>query len=120
MKARLIRDAKVAYGVEDDRIKTRNDGTRYWPEGTILEDPRAYRLVQMGMGEPADDECTLSACMSSAEMKAAQIKSEMVGKGIHPDDYQRYLDGEIIGYDENGDDIPGPNYIERDSDDDDD
>ncbi len=118
MKAKLIRDARVAPGVEDDRIETR-DGKRYWPAGTVLEDARAYRLVQMGMAEPADDECTLRACMTTAEMKAAQVKQEMVGKGIHPDDYQRYLDGEILGYDEDGADIPGPNYVAADEDDED-
>jgi len=120
MKAKLIRDARVTPGApDDDRMEVR-DGVRYWPEGTVLEDRRAYRLVQMGMAEPADDECTLKACMTTAEMKAAQIKQEMVGKGIMPEDYQRYLDGEILGYDEDGNDIPGPNYIDPDEDDDED
>ena len=69
---------------------------------------------------PADDECTAAAAMSTAEMKAAQRQQEPVSKGIHPDDYQRYFDGEITGYDIDGNDIPGPNYIEPDEDDDDD
>jgi hypothetical protein len=112
MKAKLIRDGRVAPSAPDDeRIEVR-DGVRYWPAGTVHDHPRAYRLVEMGMAEPADDECRLRACMTTEEMKAAQVKQELVGKGIHPDDYQRYLDGEIIGYDEDGADIPGPNWVE--------
>ena len=119
MKAKLTRHAKPTPLTNPEIIKE-IDGRRVVPEGTIIEHPRAYRLVQMGAAEPADDECRLAACMTTAEMKAAQIKSEMVGKGIHPEDYQRYLDGEILGYDENGDDIPGPNWVDYDGGEDDD
>jgi len=119
MKAKLVREAKAAPGAEHPEIFDR-DGRRWWPAGSIIEDARAYRLVQMGMAEPADEECTLAACMTTAEMKAAQVKQEMVAKGIHPNDYQRYLDGEILGYDEDGDDIPGPNWIDPDEDESDD
>lgn len=111
MKAKLIRESKVAHGVIDDRVITLDDGRRVLPAGTIIEDDRAFRLVQMGMAEPADEECTLRASMNTADMKAAQAKQTMLSKGIHPDDYQRFLDGEIQGYDADGGDIPGPNWI---------
>ena len=116
MKAKLIRETKVAPGVTDERVITLDDGRRMWPAGTIIDHPRAHRLVEMGMAEPADEDCTLRACMTKDEMKAAQIKQTMLGKGIHPDDYQRYLDGEILGYYEDGEDIPGPNWVDLDED----
>jgi len=119
VKAKLLKDTEAAPRANDDRLFERS-GKRWWPAGTILEDPRAHRLVGLGVAVPADDECTAAAAMSTAEMKAAQRQQEPVSKGIHPDDYQRYFDGEITGYDIDGNDIPGPNYIEPDEDDDDD
>jgi len=119
MKSKLIKDSRADSGAIDPRIFRGDDGKRYWPVDTIIEGPRAYRLVQMGMAVPADDECTLAACMTTAEMKAAQTKQEMLGKGIAPEDYQRYLDGEILGYYADGDEIPGPNWIDPELDEDD-
>lgn len=43
MKVRLIRDS--------------DDGVNPQPKGTELEGPKAFRLVQNGIAEPADDEC---------------------------------------------------------------
>ena len=117
MKAKLVKDLRVSPKAADDDRQVVRDGVRWWLAGTVMEDPRAYRLVQMGVAEPADDECTLKACMTTEQMKAAQVKQELVSKGILPDDYQRYLDGEILGYDEDGNDIPGTNYIEETDDD---
>lgn len=93
----------------DERLECRN-GRYFWPVGTVEEHPRAYMLVRMGVAEPEDDECRLRAAMTTGEMKLAQRQQSLVSKGIHPDDYQRFLDGEISGYDEDGNDIPGPNW----------
>jgi hypothetical protein len=117
MKARLLKRTQAAPSANDERLVV-VDGVTYWPEGSIIEDPRAYRLVQMGVAEPADSECVFAAGMSTERMALAQQQQELVANGIHPDDYQRYLDGEITGYDENGKDIPGPNYKEETEDDD--
>jgi len=43
LKVRLIRDS--------------DDGVNPQPKGTILEGPSAFRLVQDGIAEPADEEC---------------------------------------------------------------
>jgi len=118
MKAKYLNDAEAApRAIGWPGLFKKDDGKWYFPAGYITDLPDCYRLVQMGVAEPADEECTLRACMTSAEMKAAQRQQDMVGKGIHPDDYQRYLDGEIIGYDEDGNDLPGPNWQEEDDDD---
>ena len=116
MKAKLLKQTQASPSASDERLIV-VDGVSYWPEGSIIEDPRAYRLVQMGVAEPADPECTLAAGMTTEKMVLAQRQQELVAKGIHPNDYQRYFDGEIIGYDENGKDIPGPNYKEEQEDD---
>jgi hypothetical protein len=113
MKAKLIKDTQAAPSAGDDSRLIEIRGIKFWPAGTVLEDKRAYRLVQLGVAEPADPECALAAGMTSEQMRIAQRQQEMVSKGIQPDDYQRYLDGEITGYDADGNDIPGPNYIEE-------
>ena len=102
---------------DDERLEKIN-GQFYWPVGTEEEHPKAYRLVRMGIAEPADDECRLRAAMSTQEMKLAGRQYEMVSKGIQPEDYQRYLDGEILGYDEDGNDVPGPNWKDTEAEDD--
>lgn len=99
-------------------IVKRANGQYVWPVGTIEDHPRAYLLVRNGVAEPADDECMLRAAMSTTEMKTAQRHQEAVGNGILPEDYQRFFDGEILGYDADGNDIPGPNFKEIEADDD--
>ena len=94
---------------DDPRLEC-EDGVYYWPVGTEEEHPKAYIHVRNGMAEAADDECRLRAAKSTEEMNLAGRQYEMVNKGIQPEDYQRYLDGEILGYDVDGNDIPGPNY----------
>ena len=122
MKCRYIIDVKEPRKVhwDDDGVILRPDGWHVWPVGTIEDHPKAYMLVRMGIAEPADDECRLHAAMSSADMAKAQRIQEVVGKGIAPEDYQRYFDGEILGYDIDGNDIPGPNWKDEEDNDDDD
>ncbi len=102
---------------DDERLEV-VDGHHYWPIGTVEDHPKAYRLVRMGIAEPDDDECRLVAAVSTQDMKAAGKQYEMVSKGIEPDDYQRYLDGEILGYDTAGNDLPGPNWKRKEDEDD--
>lgn len=40
-------------------------------KGTVIDHPRAFRLVQLGQAEPADEECTFAADMSDAKIAAA-------------------------------------------------
>jgi hypothetical protein len=110
LKAKLINETRAAASAGNDDRLIEREGKKYFPADTIIDDPRAYRLVQMGVAVPADPECTVAAGMTSQQMEAAQRQQELLAKGIEQDDYQRYLDGEILGYDEDGNDIPGPNY----------
>jgi hypothetical protein len=111
MKAKLLKDTMAAQSAGADERLIMIDGVKHFPAGTIIDHPRAYRLVQMGTAEPADPECTLAAGMSSEAQQRAQLHQAMVAAGIHPDDYQKYLDGQMIGYDAVGKLIPGPNYV---------
>jgi hypothetical protein len=114
----IMRVAEPRKQHQDDERLEKVGESFYWPVGTVEDHPKAYMLVRMGVAEPDDDECRLAAAMTSTEMKTAQRQHELVSKGIQPDDYQRYLDGEIVGYDEDGNDIPGPNYVEPEQEDD--
>ena len=101
-------------------VVQREDGTHVWPAGTEEEHPNAWKRCRIGDSEPADDECRLRAAMSTKDAEKAQRHNGALQAGIDPKDYQRFFDGEILGYDADGNDIPGPNYIQPDEDDDDD
>jgi len=112
-----VREDRPQYW-DHEGVVQREDGVHVWPAGTEEEHPNAWKRVRMGDSEPADDECRLRAAMSTKDMENAQRHNGALQKGIESKDYQRFFDGEILGYDENGDDIPGPNWIQRDEDDD--
>ena len=117
MKAKLIKDLDAAPSAGDDeQIKEREDGTRYWPEGSVIDNPRAFRLVQQGVATPEDDECTQRCSMTLQQMADAQLAQKRVAAGIHPDDYAAFDAGLMTGYDEDGKHIPGPNYKPDDDD----
>lgn len=92
----------------------------FWKVGAIL-DPNTHgpaladcwMLVRQGCAEPVDDECDAkSGRMSRAKLDAAQQAYTRVAKGIAPEDYELFDDGEILGYEANGDYIKGPNWKE--------
>ena len=120
MKIKIIRsDLGVAHHVDRsqfiDDINTVN-GVPFWKSGTVLEvDKRgAQLLVGNGDAEPADDEA-LAACPEwQSDRESVLLARDMLAKGIEPDDRERYRNGEILGYDDEGNDIPGPNWKEDD------
>lgn len=82
------------------------------PADTIIDHPDAWKLVQMGDAYPADEACRKRAGLSDEEIDR-RIKAKLkIALGIAPDDYGRFDAGEILGYNPDGTDIPGPNYIE--------
>lgn len=82
----------------------------FWQLGTIIQHPMCFRLVQMGVAVPADEGCAQMAGMSSQQQVKAQHAAERLSKGIHPDDFAAYDAGVMVGYDDQGEYIPGPNY----------
>lgn len=94
MKAQLIRDMPCKPCPEHPT------GTK--PSGTIIEHPSAFRLVQMGVAIPADDQCGARCGMTEEDMRKAQAAYVKVAKGIHPDDYEEYDAGLFDHYDSMG------------------
>lgn len=79
------------------------------PAGTTIDRHDIWKLVQMGVAVPADEECTKAAGMTDQKMKAAQFAQRRTAKGIHPDDFDAYGAGQMDGYYPDGSQIPGPN-----------
>ena len=88
------------------------------PAGTEISDPECYKLVRMGMAEPSDDECRERCGMTQEQIATAAFAQEKVSKGIHPDDYNAYDRGEMVGYNPDGTFIRGPNWDQYQDDDD--
>jgi len=121
MKAELIRDDlevgpnAVPEMVEQHaelrtvRVNGRDRKRLFWKLGTIIEHPRAVRLVQQGVALPADDECREAADMSLTDLMAAQKAYEKARLGIHPDDHPLFDAGIIAGYEGDGSYKRGPN-----------
>lgn len=129
MKARIIRgDIEVSRDPDqlsaewmeltDIREILRNGSMvrrAFWKVGAILGGPGledCWMLVQQGCAEPADDECDARAGRMTRERLAeAQHAYERVSRGIAPEDYERFDKGEIVGYNPDGTDKPGPNWV---------
>ena len=79
------------------------------PAGTTREHPEAWKLVRMGVAVPADEECEKKVDMTDRELAQVQHAQRRVRADIHPEDYEAFDAGEMIGYYPNGAFIPGPN-----------
>jgi hypothetical protein len=103
MKAKLIRRAMRDNG--PGKPETRLE------IGHIHERHDAYLLVHAGMAVPEDDECRKACGMTDAQIAEVVKAQNAVSKGIAPEDYDKFHRGEILGYNEDGSYIPGPNAV---------
>lgn len=122
MKCKLIRELEVAAGVMPEEFVAANAVARtrkvngrmrpvlHWKVGTVFDLPDSFRLVQQGCALPEDDECKERCEMTPEEMAAAQRAYERTALGIHPEDFDLFDNGVIVGYDEGGNYKPGPNF----------
>lgn len=110
MKARLLRDMPI----HPKRVAEGHPP--FYKAGRVIDNPRAYRLVQQGVAAPADKECEARAKMSDDRMNAAIKAYERLDRGIHMDDFEAYKHGLMIGYKPDGTDgdswIHGPNWYD--------
>jgi hypothetical protein len=108
-----------AYDIEQyaDQID-RSSGHPHWKLGAIVDvDLRgAQLLVGNGDCEPADAEAEEACKGWKIKRKEVLLSREMLAKGIEPEDRERYRAGIILGYDADGNDIPGPNWTEPEED----
>jgi len=121
MKIKLIRsDLNVAADyVDDPQVIKDERGLLWWPLGAVMEVDRAggKLLVENGDAEPADAEAEEVCAGWLLRRDDVLLSREMLAKCIDINDRQRFRNGEIVGYDDDGNDIPGPNYVVRDEDD---
>ncbi len=109
MQATLLRDLEADVSMPDAFVEKQPNGKRICKAGTTINQPDSYRLVQMGVAMPADEECEKAANRTPEQLKAAQYAAERLARGIDHDDFDKYDRGIMIGYDADGNDIPGPN-----------
>jgi hypothetical protein len=122
MKCKLIRDdlkvsshpdAQYVAANSEERMH-RGKLLRFWKVGTILDTPDAFRLVRNGDAEAADSECEARVGVRTPEQIARTLhERERLARGVHPEDFKAYDAGLMIGYDGNGNWIPGPNATEE-------
>ncbi len=80
------------------------------PAGTILDLPEAYKFVQHGIADPADEECRAAAGMSDPEIVLAKMRQRRTSAGIAMEDYDVFDKGIMVGYNPDGTFKPGPNF----------
>jgi hypothetical protein len=82
------------------------------PPGTLVDGSNALLFVQLGACEPADAECEQAHGMTPEQLAEAQVAYRATCAGIWPEDLDKFKAGEILGYDMEGQFIPGPNWTE--------
>lgn len=119
MRIRFIRsDLGVSAAFDNDAnaaLIDRSSGRPLWILGAEIEETEFATQVLVGNGdaEPADAEAE-AACLGWSKNRDEVILSRnMLAAGIDPEDRERFRNGEILGYDADGNDIPGPNWTEQ-------
>lgn len=123
MRIRFVRsDLGVSAAFDNEAnaaLIDRSSGRPLWKLGAVIDETEFATQVLVGNGdaEPADAEAE-SACPDWSKNRDDVILSRnMLAAGIDPEDRERFRNGEILGYDADGKDIPGPNWVEPDDDD---
>ena len=116
MKAKTIVDLGCACEV----CKTGSGGCATYPDGripigTVLDGDAeekwadCWKLVRTGAAEPLDEECEVAADVTERQTHLAQRAARRAAAGIHPEDFEAFDAGMMVGYDGDGNHIPGPN-----------
>jgi hypothetical protein len=120
MQIRFIRsDLQVSEAFDTEQFSDRIDrasGRPHWKLGAVIDETEFATQVLVGNGdaEPADLEAEKACPRWAINRENVLLSREMLAKGIDPigEDRERFRNGELLGYDANGDDIPGPNWVE--------
>ena len=51
-------------------------------KGDIIDHPKAFRLVQLGVADPVDDECRIAAGMTPEKTEAARAFQRKAKRGL--------------------------------------
>lgn len=113
MQAKSIKELEVYEPVAPAELVSqceRRGSQLFAPAGTVFSEADSFRLVQMGVATPHDDECkALFADRTPEQIAATEHAARRLSAGIDPEDFARYDAGELLGYTADGRDIPGPN-----------
>ena len=108
-------------------IKGRPEPVTVFPEGTEFGDedppvmvqqdnpgngiPHALFMCLIGQAHPSDAECLQATGKTEQELRAIQASYFMTHNGYHrKQDHELAMTGVILGFDEKGEPIPGPNW----------
>ncbi len=127
MKIRFIRsDMQVNQNLisefdPDTMVENEESGRWYWRTDVVFDQETARETqlhVGMGNAEPVDDEAK-RVCVNYMTNWDARLKArEALSKGIAPEDLERFHSGELLGYDDDGNDILRDDLEELEDDDD--
>jgi len=113
MQAKSIREIEIHEPIAPDELVAqceRRGKQLFAPAGTVFSASDSFRLVELGVAVPHDDECkAIFADRSAAQIAATEHAARRLSAGIEPEDFARYDAGELLGYTADGRDIPGPN-----------
>lgn len=123
MLIRLVRDDLLVkpFAVVPVSDVVEKGNRRFWRNGAVIDVclRDAQLLVGNGDAEPASEETENAIPNWRHNREQVLLSREMIARFIEPDDRERYRRGEIVGYDESGEPIPGPNFKPEDTDEDD-
>mgnify|MGYP001574454573 CR=1 FL=1 len=112
MKCRLTREREVHEAIAPPELIAqceRRGNFLFAPVGTLIDDQQAAMLVLMGVAEAADDECAAATVRTPEQIEAAKTALVKLEARIDPADFAAFDAGEMIGYDVDGNIVPGPN-----------
>jgi hypothetical protein len=113
MQAKSIRELEVHEPIAPAELVSqceRRGKQLFAPAGTVFSEADSFRLVEMGVAVPNDDECAaMFADRTPEQIAATEHASRRLAAGIDREDFARYDAGELLGYTADGFDIPGPN-----------
>ncbi len=122
MKCEIIRDDlecslphmppghEAAWEYRQTMRNKRMQAVPFFKRGAILEEPNCFMLVEMGCALPADKECQEACGMTPDQIRSACKAYDRLALGIHPSNFEAFDRGEMVGYNPDGSNKPGPNF----------
>lgn len=123
MKCQFIREMAINIRRATDELKaaaiervSHGKPQYFVPVGTYFTSPIAWFWVQQGCAVPADNECQIAANRTPEQLEKSQHAMDRMQAGIHPEDFEKWERGEILGYEMDGSYKLGPNWKEPEPD----
>lgn len=82
----------------------------FWRTDVVFDNEHGPAAVKQGFAVPMDDECREACELTDRQIEAAQKAYPRTKAGIHPEDFDAYDKGYMIGYQPDGAWLPGPNH----------